>query len=350
MDCNFGQRPFAYTAPSGFKALVTTNLPDPTIVEGDDYFNTVLDTGANIKTASEAVYTHQLAWIKDRANTNNHQLIDSVRGTSAVLQSNTTAAETTYTAPSGSSVAWVWGVPSTGSSNTAGTITSTVSVNTTSGFSIVTYTGTGSAATVGHGIGIAPKMVIVKSRDQIRSWIVQHSSVGATAFLTLNTTDASQTYSGMWNDTAPTSTVFSLGSDGAVNTNTEKYVAYCFAAIPGYSAFGSYTGNQSTDGPFVYTGFRPAFVIMKNVDDGFDGGSLAASHSWIMVDNKRSDANLVNKWLGANYSSSELTSERVDFCSNGFKIRNSSTDINKSANNHIFMAFASNPFKLSLAR
>jgi hypothetical protein len=341
---NFGQRPFAYTAPSGFKALCTQNLPDPTIVDGGEYFDVVTDTGANIKSASEAVYTHQWAWIKDMDNVNNHQLIDSVRGTSAVLQSNTTAAETTYSTPSGESVAWVWSAPNTGVSNTDGTITSTVSANTDSGFSIVTYTGTGANATVGHGLGVAPSMIIVKNRDDTDVWLVQHTSMGPTKYIILNRTDAEGTASTVWNDTAPTSTVFSIGTLTDVNTNTEDFVAYCFAAIPGYSAFGSYTGNGSTDGPFVYTGFRPAFVMVKN---------SSAAWNWIIWDSERNTYNQADNVLQPNNSDAEYISSSfmsIDILSNGFKLRTSDSQENGSGNTLIYAAFAENPFKYSLAR
>jgi hypothetical protein len=163
-------------------------------------------------------------------------------------------------------VAWNWKANGAGVSNTDGTITSTVSANTDSGFSIVTYTGTGSAATVGHGLGAVPRMIIVKNRDQADAWQVYHAANTAnpeTDYLVLNTTAATADAADRWNDTLPTSTVFSIGNGVEVNTNTEDYVAYVFAAIPGYSAFGSYTGNGSADGPFVYTGFSPAFMLLK---------------------------------------------------------------------------------------
>jgi hypothetical protein len=340
---NFGQRPFAYTAPSGFKALCTTNLPAPTIEKGEEYFDAKLDTGANIKATSEAVYTHQLAWIKDRANTNNHQLIDSVRGTSAVLQSNTTAAETTYTAPSGNSVAWVWNAPNTGVTNTDGTITSTVSANTTSGFSIVTYTGTGANATVGHGLGVAPAMVIVKNRSAAGfNWPVYHASISNTGVLLLNLTDSFTTATTVWNSTSTTSSVFSIGTNGSVNTNTSTYVAYCFAPVAGYSAFGSYTGNGSADGTFVYTGFRPRYVILK-IASGTTG-------DWQIYDTQRDPYNVAGNFLFANTSGAQGTTIVLDFLSNGFKLRATGSGYNGNTNTYIFACFAENPFKYSLAR
>jgi hypothetical protein len=203
-------------------------------------------------------------------------------------------------------------------------------------------------------------MVIVKRRSAATTgntdnWVVKHISLAGTQQLYLNQTIATfnagaTAHGGI---SISTSTFgFLSGTTGVdqVNENTKDYVAYCFAEVEGFSKFSSYTGNGIADGPFVYTGFRPAFVMIKNADDGFNGGSLAASHSWVMLDSKRSTYNRVDNWLGANYSSSELTSARVDFLSNGFKIRDSGTDINKNTNKHIYMAVASNPFKTSLAR
>jgi hypothetical protein len=343
---NFGQRPFAYTAPSGFKALCTQNLPEPTIVDGGEYFDVVIDTGANIKSASEAVYTHQWAWIKDMDNVNNHQLVDSVRGTSAVLQSNTTAAETTYSTPSGESVAWVWSAPNTGVSNTDGSITSTVSANTTSGISICTYTGTGSAATVGHGLDSAPEMMIIKNRDTTNNWFVYTSSLGATKYLLLNTTVAEDTSSTTFNNVAPTSSVFSVGTWAGTNGSTNDMIAYCFAAIPSFSAMGSYLGNGSADGPFVYTGFRPRYLILKR------SSAASVTYGWQIYDTARSPYNTaLLPGLWADTSAAEAADTYgIDLLSNGFKLRSSGVNQNGSGDTYIYAAFAENPFKYSLAR
>ena len=340
---NFGQHPFQYTAPSGFKALCTTNLPDSAVKKGSDQFNVVLDTGANIKTASEALFpSNYFEWIKDRANANNHQLIDIVRGSTAVLQSNTTAAETTYSAPSGSSVGWVWKANGAGVTNTAGTITSTVSANTTAGFSIVTWTNpTTSNFTVGHGLGVAPRMIITKVRNSTSGWVTYHASLGNTYALTLNTTAAQDNSVSYFNSTSPTSTVFTLGDIGIYGSGVTM-VAYCFAAVPGYSAFGSYTGNGSADGPFIYTGFRPRWVMFKQSD---------AIRNWQIIDALRAGFNGSSNPLLPNTSDAEAGSaDRIDFTSNGFKIRTSGADYNASGGTYIFAAFAENPFKYSLAR
>ena len=370
-NANFGQRPFAYTAPSGFKALVTTNLPEPTVVQGNDYFNTVLYTGNGTTNHAITGFGFQPDWVwqKSRNQVNNNHLTDAVRGVNKDLLTNATTAEVTYTDgvtsfdsdgftvgnqssemnASGITYAvWGWKADGAGVSNTAGTIpgTVTVSANTTAGISIVTYTGTGSATTVGHGLGAVPKMVIVKERGATRSWIVYHAGISTSPaanefFLTLNTTDARQQYSGMWNNTTPTSTVFTIGADGAVSTNTGTYVAYCFAEVEGFSKFGSFVGNGSADGPFIYTGFRPAWVMVK--------GSGQVSN-WQMLDIARNPFNAAQNFLRANSSNAETSLYPVDINSNGFKIRTTDSDYNTNVQNYIFMAFAENPFKNSLAR
>jgi len=237
---NFGQRPFAYTPPTGFKALCQANLPEvPVAIRNPkNQFNVKTDTGANIRTASEALFPYNfLEWIKDRANANNHQLIDTVRGNTAILQSNTTSAETTYTIPTGNSVGWVWKAGGAPVTNNAGSITSQVSANVDAGFSIVTYTGTGANATVGHGLGKAPKLVIIKCRNAAgNNWIVGHSNLTSWAYaLNLDLTGAQVSSPTQFNSTAPTSSVISVGASNYTNGNGYQYVAYCFAEIEGYS-------------------------------------------------------------------------------------------------------------------
>lgn len=353
-NCNFGQRPFAYTPPTGFKALNTQNLTDGNILKGSNQFSTLLDTGANIKTASNAAYIYQMQWIKDRANVNNHQLADTVRGLTAILQSNTTAAETTYSAPTGNSVAWVWNAGSVASSNTAGSITSQVAANVSAGFSVVTYTGTGANATVGHGLGVAPKMIFVKKRGATTgNWIVGHAAWNNwTRYLALNLTNALLGPSAtIWNSTAPTSTVFSLGTDTDLNGSGSTYVAYCFAEVAGYSKFGSWTNNNSTDGTFVYLGFRPRFILLKNSDN---------VEGWFIWDSARQTYNLAppsSNWLNPNLSNAEgannASTAEIDGLSNGFKIRTTNPaagEVSFGTRNYIYAAFAENPFKNSLAR
>ena len=346
--CNFGQRPFAYTAPSGFKSLCDTNLPTPVVAKPSTVMNAILDTGANILSAAQAALSGgaDLLWIKDRANANNHQLIDTVRGGTATLQSNTTAAETTYSAPSGSSVAWCWDA-GTGSpvSNTAGSITSQVRANASAGFSVVTYTGTGANASVGHGLNVAPSLIIIKSRTQAvaRNWAVYHASLGATKILELSTTNAAQTVN-FWQDTAPTSSVFTLSSQGDVNASTYNYVAYCFSPVVGYSSMSSYVGTGSADGSFVYTGFRPRWILRKRSD---------STGNWGIVDTTRLTYNLDDTVLFADLSLAEQTSNPnwgIDVLSNGFKVRSSDPATNASGATYIYAAFAESPFQYARAR
>jgi len=217
---------------------------------------------------------------------------------------------------------------------------------------VVTYTGTGANATVGHGLGVAPSMVIVKSRTQgttgyTGNWAVWHTAIANTEYLLLNTIDSKATGANYWNSTTPTSSVFSIGTAGLVNTNTHNFVAYCFAAIPGYSAFGSYTGNGSADGPFVYCGFRPRFVMVKRTD---------AANAWGMFDSSRDAYNAENALLRAESPNAEASMTALvgnpfgDFLSNGFKVRNTSTLDNASGGTYIYAAFAENPFKYANAR
>jgi hypothetical protein len=367
-NLNFGQRPFAYTAPSGFKALCTQNLPTPTIgattaTQAGKFFNPVLYTGTGSSLGVTGVgFQPDWVWVKGRSGATDHGLYDAVRGVQKQLKSNTTDAETTETTgitafgsdgfttgalaqlntSSATYVAWNWKANGSGSTNTSGSITSTVSASTTSGFSVVTYTGTGANATVGHGLGVAPSVVIVKSRSNVLVWTFGHISIGFDKFLVLNTTAATTTASSVWQNTAPSSTVFTIGNAGGVNTSSATYVAYCFAPVTGFSAFGSYTGNGSTDGPFVFTGIRPAYLLIKRTD---------TTDQWTIFDNTRSPSNVAGKILYANLSNAEDTStDGVDMLSNGFKVRATFSNINASGGTFIYMALAQNPFKYSLAR
>ena len=364
---NFGQRPFAYTAPSGFKALCTQNLPTPTIgatstTQASQYFTPVLYTGDGTDNRTiSAGMTPDWTWIKARNNTNANTLFDSVRGTGKYLFTNSTDAENAYgtlgwtnSGPTTSGfkvdagtngtingngttfVAWNWKANGAGSTNTSGTITSTVSANTTAGFSIVTWNGSGNA-TIGHGLGVAPSMYIVKLRDQTSQWYVYHKSLGADKYLQLNLTAGFVTDTAIWQNTAPTSTVFYIGS----GINANNMVAYCFAPVAGYSAFGSYTGNGSSDGPMIFTNHRPALVLVKRTD---------STGNWTILDNKREGYNVDNDPLYPNLSDAEGTTDLVDIVSNGFKVRSTDTSVNANGGTYIYMSIAENPFKYSLGR
>jgi hypothetical protein len=250
-------------------------------------------------------------------------------------------------------VGWNWAASGTGSTNTAGSITSTVSANTTSGFSVVTYTGNGTnGASVGHGLGVTPAMVIMKQRSVAGGWLVYHQSISSPTsnYLALNTTSASAPASGWL--TPSSSTLTFTTSYGSSNSSGVTMVAYCFAPVAGYSAFGSYVGNGSADGAFAYTGFRPAFILVKA-----SSGTSAASANWLMLDDTRNTSNVVNNKLAANLENGEnigtigdSTQNNYDFLSNGFKARTTNGSSNESGTTYIYAAFAENPFKYSLAR
>ena len=367
---NFGQRPFAYTPPSGFKSLCTTNLPTSTIgatttTAAGKYFNTVIWTGTGgTRSITGVGFQPDFVWAKARSQAYSNILFDSNRGVGKNLLTDTTYAEATneangyissfdadgfssnfsaaanyyFNESSTTYVAWNWNAGGSTVTNTSGTISSQVRANPTAGFSIATYTGNGtSGATVGHGLGVAPSMYIVKVRSTTESWITYHTSIGATNYLALNLTQASSAATGAWNNTAPTSTVFSLGNASSTNGSGSTFVAYCFAQVAGYSAFGSYTGNGSSDGPFIYTGFKPRFVIIKRTD---------AVQQWWITDTARNPSNTCNLDLFANLANAEENNGyNLDLLSNGVKIRTSTNDRNASSGTYIYMAFAEHPFK-----
>jgi hypothetical protein len=242
-------------------------------------------------------------------------------------------------------VAWQWKAGGTGVSNTSGSIPSTVSANVSAGFSVVTWTGTGANATVGHGLGVAPSMVIAKCRNTAAlDWPVYHSSLtNAATSIYLNLTNAAVVGGGpgIWNSTAPTSSVFSVGTSSYTNGSTQTYVAYCFAPVAGYSTFGSYTGNGLADGPFVYLGFRPRFVMIK---------STTLLQPWNIFDTSRDPYNVEGQYLQPNTSGAEGTFATLDVTSNGFKLRTSGAYANSSGDVLIYVAFAENPFRIARAR
>ena len=326
----------------------------------NDYFNTKLYTGTGSSNSITGVgFQPDWVWIKNRGNTESHALFDAVRGVTKRIVSNSTGAEETnantvtafgtdgFTVGTNagvngsgiSTVAWNWKANGSGSSNTDGSTASTVSVNTTAGFSIVKWTGSGSATTIGHGLGVTPKIIMLKNTSEVYGWQVYHASLGNTKYLALDSTDAQATSSQSWNNTSPTSTVFSVGASDSNNKSGNTIIAYCFAEKKGFSKFSSYTGNgSSSNSPFIYTGFKPAFIIIKK----------DATDYWFMYDNKRGDINANAKTLKANTSDAEGTSgKEIDFLSNGVKIRNSNNSINTSGSTYIYMVFAEEPLVAS---
>ncbi len=370
ITANFGQTGFTYTPPTGAKALNVSNLSDPAIADPSQYFQSTLYTGnGSTQSISQSgnlsTFQPDWVWIKNRSAADSHVLTDAVRGATKIISSDATSAESTdadtltafesdgfalgdddkVNTSSENYVAWQWKANGSGSSNTDGTInTTSTSVNTTAGFSICTYTGTGSNATVGHGLGVAPDVILVKERTSgsVTNWEGFFSAIGPTKTLSLNKSDAAQTSSTRWQDTSPTSSVFSIGTASAVNVSSGQFVAYCFAEVEGYSKFSSYTGNGSADGPFVDCGFSPAFVLTKNATNAGD--------SWPIADNVRSPFNVANATVFANLTTAETTGYQIDLLSNGFKARTTDHAVNESGATIIYMAFAETPFKTATAR
>lgn len=325
----------------------------------DEYFNTKLYTGnGSTQSITGINFQPDMVWTKIRNGVYDHNIFDVVRGVTKDIRPNTTNAEGTQSGgltsfdsdgyslgswipvneSSSTYVSWNWLANGAGSSNTDGSISATVSVNTTSGFSIVKYTGNATGgATIGHGLGVKPAMILMKNLNQAYDWVVYHQNIGATKYLILNATNAETTGTGFLNNTEPTSSVITLGSGGSANGSSDNLIAYCFAEKKGFSKFGSYTGNgNASDGTFVYLGFRPAFVIIKRTD--------TSGYNWVMVDNKRSPYNLVQAELYPSSSTAEDTAAPfADFVSNGFKMRTASNSKNASGGTYIYMAFAEFP-------
>jgi len=324
--------------------------------------NTKLYTGNGGTNAITGVgFEPSLTWLKCRSNLESNELYDAVRGVTKSIKSDTTGAESTQSTAltsfdsdgftlgndfevnaSGRTFAsWNWKANGAGSSNTDGSITSTVSANTTSGFSIVKYVGSSTnPSTVGHGLGTAPSMIIVKNTSTgSRDWVIWHKALGgasSTGDLLLFTNDAKITASGYWGSYAPSSTTFGVGNTNNNNASGENHIAYCFAEKTGYSKFGSYTGNGNADGTFVYTGFKPAWVLTK---------ASSRTGRWRVWDNKRSTFNVADTRLDPSSSDAENTgsTEAIDMISNGFKIRTSEGQFNGSGETNIYMAFAEAP-------
>ena len=330
-----------------------------TINKPSEYFNTVLYTGnATGRTISGVGFQPDWTWIKNRSDTSGHRVLDVVRGGTKELIANGTNAEITeaqslqswnsdgfvlgtaagVNANTDNFVSWNWKANGAGVSNTDGDINSTVSANTTSGFSIVNYTGTLSGSgnpTVGHGLGVAPAVIIIKSASSGENWGVQHTSLPANYLLQLNTTSAQIDSASQGTLTAPTSSVFTVNYSGEWGNSGQNYIAYCFAEKKGFSKFGSYVGNGSTNGVFCYTGFKPAFIITKKT---------SATDNWILLDNKRDIAPNPHKLaLFPNLADAEAGDYLTDFLSNGFKIRSATGSLNTVSASYIYMAFAENP-------
>ena len=379
-NTNFGQRDFS-NLPAGYKALCTNNLPEPTIKKSTDHFNTILYTGNGNASQSKTVgFQPDLVWIKSRSFVEDHMLYDSIRGTGKDLRSNLTNTEgdndqglnafnsdgftigtmQNVNKNNKTYVAWCWKAGGSPSSNSDGTITSSVSANATAGFSIVSYTGNGSDnATIGHGLGVAPNFVVIKNRDSGggNNWYVFHSSLDSGDYLKLNQTSASAAVSGTSNGgigSVDSDTVnFTQGSsdNDNVNQNGDDYIAYCFSNVEGYSKTGTYYGNGNSNGTTVYTGFRPVWVMVKRES------ATSAASGWLIYDNKRNTFNQVDNKLAADSDQEENDAATlgvsgandIDFLSNGFKLRSTNSS-NKSGNTYIYLAFAKRPFKYANAR
>ena len=352
---NFGQRPFTYTLPTGFKALNTQNLPDPTIKKGNQYFDVLTWTGDNSSSRDITGLNFQpdLAWVKNRGNAANHRLSDSVRGAGKTLYSDLTNAEASADVNGDINGFLSNGITlRRGSTNANGVNDSPYGYvgwqwkeGATQGFDIVTYTAPASGSfSVNHSLGVAPAMVICKTRGSTGNWGVWHKSLASTtdSYLNLNTTQAVQTQAGIWGSGNTSTTTGGLvGWSDAANTTAVRYL---FAEVPGFSKFGSYTGNGSANGPFVFLGFRPRFVMIKET-------TAASTSDWVMHDTSRATYNADDYRLLANSSGAELnTGFPIDELSNGFKVRNAGNGANRSAGTYIYAAFAEVPYKFALAR
>ena len=343
--CDFGQSGF--TAATGFNLLNTSNLPAPTIKDGSEFFHVQTYTGSGssglaiTNDANAGDFRPDLWWLAPRSNGDNHVFIDAVRGVTQRLKSNETAAEDTdspaqitfetdgfdldttdpnFNGSGRTYVAWQW------------------KESATAGFDIVTDTGTGSAHTISHSLGVTPEFIFRKDRTATADpgWVVWHKNLGgANYYLNLHDTGAKDTSVNYWNNTLPTSSVFSVGSSNGTNQNTKTFVTYLFASVPGFSSIGSYQGNGNADGVFVGLNFRPAFVMLKRID---------SADNWVIVDSARNPFNAANLRLYADTNNADITSVTHDFLSNGFKLRASDGGVNASGGTYIYMAFAEHPF------
>jgi hypothetical protein len=361
-SANFGQRAFAYTAPSGFKALCDTNLPTPVVAKPNTLMDVALYTGnGSTQSITGLAFSPDLVWVKCRSQAYGHRLLDTVRGATNALASSSTAAEfvesngvtafnsagfsvgsdASYNENSTTYTSWNWDAGTSTVSNTQGSITSQVRANATAGFSVATWS-SGSGGTVGHGLGVAPSLIIAKARTGASSWIVYHSATGVGGYLYLSATNAVGTnIPNVWSPV--NSTVFNV--DNGLFPTPYNYVSYHFAPVVGYSSFGSYTGNGSADGPFVFCNFRPRWVLIKS--------SSVAGESWFLFDTSRSPYNVAQEYLQPNSSAAEASAYTImDILSNGFKLKTSGggSAFNGSGATYIYAAFAESPFQYARAR
>ena len=324
-----------------------------TINKSTDHFNTKLWTGnGGTQSITGVGFQPDFTWIRERSEARGHNLTDAVRGAPKYINTSSTGAEETSISTTLTSfdsdgfslgsyddvnknsetyVGWSWKANGVGSANTDGTINTTAtSVNTTAGFSIITYTGTGSAGTIGHGLNVVPDFWMVKARSETRAWYGWSKGMSYGDVVNFQSSGAKSTDTSLFTSNAPTNQVINLGSSVGVNNSGQTFVCYAFSSKTGYSKFGSYTGNGNADGTFVYTGFKPAFVIIKNSSN---------AHNWTMIDNKRLGYNDKNYILFPDLSNAEPTTSETDILSNGFKIRASANGVNQSGNTMIYMAF-----------
>jgi hypothetical protein len=358
-SANFGQRSFVYTAPSGFKALNTANLPAPVVTKPSEVMDVALYTGNNTARSITGLgFSPDFVWIKGRSGSTDHALYDIVRGVEKDLVSNSTAAETTQTTgltafnSDGFSIgtlaklntnaatyaAWTWDAGSSTVTNTDGSISSQVRANASAGFSVVTWTGVNNG-TVGHGLGVAPSFIIAKSRTLSYDWVCYHKDLGSSKYLYLNSTSAGDVFTNYWGTVS--ATTFLGNSQTDFYNNGGDMVAYCFAPVAGYSAFGSYTGNGSADGSFVYTSHLPKLILIKRTD---------TTSNWTILDTSRLGYNVDNNPLFPNLSNAEATTDLLDITSNGFKLRSTDASVNASGGTYIYASWASSPFNYSRAR
>lgn len=349
---NFGQRPFAYTPPTGYKALCTKNLPEPLIPNPKKYFSVITRAGTGAEGAIDTDGPRDLVWMKGRSEAGSHRLFDSIRGAGKAIYSDQTLAEAdtgTNELVSFDVNGYTVGPGVSGKTNSVGQtyVDWNWRKGVTPGFDIVEYEGDGVVGrAVSHSLGVAPKLMLIKCVSDADTWIVYHQGANASpqsGYLILNDTTAFAVSSGAWNNTAPSATDFALANSGRNNGAGRSYIAYLFAEVPGFSKFGSYTGNGSVDGPMINCGFRPAFVMIK---------SVTSAYHWVMFDSAREPDNQVDAHLYANLQNAETINAEVavDFLSSGFKLRQLNININASGQTYIYIAFAEAPFKYANAR